>query len=222
MKYVSYWMQKQKTMLSEERLNQNYLMFINRMEKYGCKSEELLNDLGVKLRYATYNRNEEDGGCYDGALIDVTLNMLCKIGYQINENVFGANSNPTQQHILLHCDSKSLMKVLLLLNVSRAEMYEPETEQWKLKKGMLYRFSDSLNTTLKTGARTIYLCQKYNIKLTEEEFEALLYFDEEDDIPEKFRKPLCVLVRTAIAFTNVELRQIYEENNTLSKNTFEQ
>ena len=78
-------------MLSEERLNQNYLMFINRMEKYGCKSEAMLDEMGQRIKYATYNRNEEDGGCYNGAIIDVTLNKLCKLGYQLNENVFGAN-----------------------------------------------------------------------------------------------------------------------------------
>ena len=48
-------------MLSEERLNQNYLAFINRMEKYGCKSETLLDELGERIKYGTYNRNEEDG-----------------------------------------------------------------------------------------------------------------------------------------------------------------
>ena len=203
-------------MLSEERLNQNYLAFINRMEKYGCKSETLLDELGERIKYGTYNRNEEDGGCYNGSLIDVTLNVLCKIGYQINENVFGSGRP------FLQCDSKSLMKVLLLLNLSKAEMYEPETENWKLKKGMMFRFSDLLQTTLKTGARTVFLCQKYGIMLTEEEYEALLFFDMEDDVPDKYRSPLCMLVRAAVAFTAVELRQVYLDRNKLNKNTIEQ
>ena len=209
-------------MLSEERLNQNYLMFINRMEKYGCKSDALLDELGEKIKYATYNRNEEDGGCYNGALIDVTLNRLCKLGYQLNENVFGANGGQTVQHPFIYCDSKSLMKVLLLLNVSKAEMLEEETEQWKLKKGMLYRFSEGLKAPLKTGARTVYLCQKYGIKLTEEEYEAILFFDDEDDtVPEKFRNPLYMVVRTAVEFTAIELRQIYLDNNKLNNNELE-
>ena len=208
-------------MLSEERLNQNYLAFINRMEKYGCKSETLLDKLGERLKYGTYNRNEEDGGCYNGSLIDVTLNVLCKIGYQINENVFGGE-NALKRHIFLQCDSKSLMKVLLLLNIAKAEMYEPETENWKLKKGMMFRFSDSLQTSLNTGARTVYLCQKYGIKLTEEEFEALLFFDVEDEVPDKYRSPLCMLVRAAVAFTAVELRQIYLDKNKIEKNSLEQ
>ena len=209
-------------MLSEERLNQNYLTFINRMEKYGCKSEALLDALGEKIKYATYNRNEEDGGCYNGALIDITLNRLCKLGYQINESVFGANGNGTNQHPFLYSNAKSLMKALLLLNISKAEMYEPETEQWKIKKGMLYRFSDSLGTTLKTGARTVFLCQKFGIPLTEEEYEAILFYDVEDDVPDKFRNPLCMLVRTAVAFVSVELRQIYLDNNKLTKSSIEQ
>lgn len=209
-------------MLSEERLNQNYLMFINRLEKYGCKSETLLDELGEKIKYASYSRNEEDGGCYQGSLVDVTLNRLCKLGYQLNENVFGGNGKETAQHPFLYCDSKSLMKVLLLLNLSKAEMYEPETEQWKLKKGMLFRFSDTLCATLKVGARTLYLCQKHGIKLTEEEYEAILFFDAEDDtVPDKFRNPLCMVARMAVAFTAVELRQIYLDNNRLNNNEIE-
>ena len=209
-------------MLSEERLNQNYLMFINRMEKYGCKSDALLNELGERIKYASYNRNEEDGGCYTGSLIDVTLNRLCKLGFQINESVFGQNTNAVVQRPFLYCEPKSLMKVLLLLNLSKAEMYEPETEQWKLKKGMLYRFSDTLGATLKVGARTLYLCQKYGIKLTEQEYEAILYFDTDDDtVPDRFRNPLCMVARTAVAFTAVELRQIYLDNNRLNNNEIE-
>lgn len=203
-------------MLSEERLNQNYLMFINRLEKYGCKSETLLDELGSKIKYASYSRNEEDGGCYNGSLIDVTLNRLCKIGYQINQNVFNDG------HPFLVCDTKSLMKVLLLVNISKAEMYEAETETWKLKKGMLYRFSDSLSSALKIGERTLYLCQKYGIRLTEEEFEAIRFSDISDDVPDKYRNPLCILTRIALSLTSVELRQIYLDNNRLEKSTIEE
>lgn len=209
-------------MLSEERLNQNYLMFINRMEKYGCKSDALLDELGDRIKYASYNRNEEDGGCYKGSLIDVTLNRLCKLGFQLNESVFGQSQNGTLQHPFLYVDNKSLMKTLLLLNISKAEMYEEETEQWKLKKGMLFRFSSTLDATLKVGARTLYLCQKYGIKLTEQEYEAILYFDADDDtVPDRFRNPLCMVVRTAVAFTAVELRQIYLDNNRLNNTEIE-
>lgn len=209
-------------MLSEERLNQNYLMFINRMEKYGCKSDRLLDELGQKIKYATYGRSEEDGGCYPGALIDVTLNRLCKIGYQLNESVLGSNGGSAPQHPFLYASTKSLMRVLLLLNLSKAEMFEPETEQWKLKKGMLYRFNDNLGATFKSGVRTLFLCQKYGIMLTEEEYEAILFCDGEDDVPDKFRSPLCLIARTALSLTASELRAVAIDSNKMTKSKIEQ
>jgi hypothetical protein len=109
------------------------------------------------------------------------------------------------------------MRVLLLLNVSKAEMYVEETEEWKKKKGQMYKFYDS-DSMLNTGQRTLYLCQKYGIALDEDEYEAIMSADDTEDNAVRFRTPLYALVRTAKFLTLIELKRKWmaEHSNTPS------
>ena len=70
----------------------------------------------------------------------------------------------------------------------------------------MYEFAEN-KTKLKLGARSLYLCQKYGIQLEEEEFEAFLSIDTADDTGERFQSPLYSVVKAAMMFTLVELRQ---------------
>lgn len=201
-------------MLTEEKINQNYLTFVKKLETYGCYSEEMMNEIGDKVKYGTYSMQDEYGGCYAGSLVEVTLQTLCRIGYEINENAFGKNGKETFSHPLLAVNTAKLMRVLLLLNLGKAEMFVEETEQWKIKKGIMYKFRD-FDTNLKLGARTLFLCQKYGVKLEEDEYEAILSIDDSEDNGARFRNPLYTLVKAVKLFTMVELKQKW---NTTHKN----
>lgn len=207
-------------MLTEEKINQNYLTFLKKLETYGCYSEEMMNEIGDKVKYGTYSMQDEYGGCYAGSLIEITLQTLCRIGYEINENAFGKNGKETFSHPYLAVNTNKLMRVLLLLNLAKAEMFIDETEQWKLKKGIMYKFQD-FETALKLGARTLYLCQKYGIKLEEDEFEAILAIDDAEDNGARFRTPLYTLVKAVKLFTLVELRRKWEANHKNNVETME-
>ena len=61
-------------MLTEEKINANFLKFRNYLEKYDCFSEEMFNEIGEKIKYAPFSREKEYGGAEPGSLIDVTLN----------------------------------------------------------------------------------------------------------------------------------------------------
>lgn len=203
-------------MLTEEKINQNYLTFIKKLEAYNCYSEEMMNEIGDKVKYGAYSMQDEYGGCYAGSLVEVTLQTLCRIGYEINENAFGKNGKETFAHPCLAVNTNKLMRVLLLLNLAKAEMFIDETEQWKIKKGIMYKFQD-FETSLKLGARTLYLCQKYGIKLAEDEFEAILATDEADDNGARFRTSLYTMVKAVKLFTMVELRQKWlQEHQTVN------
>lgn len=193
-------------MLSEDRINQNYLIFIKKLEAYGCYSEEMMQDMGECIKYASYTRHDDYGGCYDGSLIDVTLHTLCRIGFEINEKAFGrcGDKDAEISHPYLAVNTNKLMRVLLLLNIAKADMFVPETEQWKIKRGQMYSFKD-FDTSMRLGERTLFLCQKYGIVLDEDEYEAILATDEETN-GERFRTPLYTLVKATKAFTMVELR----------------
>ena len=99
-------------------------------------------------------------------------------------------------------------------------MFVDETEQWKIKKGIMYKFQD-FETSLKLGARTLFLCQKYGIKLEEDEYEAILSIDDAEDNGARFRSPLYTLVKSVKLFTLVELRKKWEANHKNNTETIE-
>lgn len=209
-------------MITEDKINANYLKFIQYLEKYNCYSEQMITEIGDKIKIAPYSAQLEFGGAEPGGLIDVTLNTLCRIGAEINQYAFGNNGNIDKpiNHPLLCVNQNMLMKVLLLINISKVVSFVPNDSTWhKEKLGKMYNFID-FNTRLKLGQRSIYLCQKYGITLEEEEFEAFLALDNisiEDS--ESYHSPLYILVKSAIMFTSTELYK-KQKNNTI-KNIIE-
>jgi hypothetical protein len=193
-------------MLTQEKINSNFVQYVKRLEKYDCYSESLMNDLGEDIKNCSFSMNDDSGSAYQGSMVDVVLNVLCKIAYNINEKAFENEPN-------LKVNMNMLMRVLLLQHIAKAQMFVPQRESWKLKKGILYDFNDNLKAILKLGERTIFLCQKYGIKLNEEEYEALRYIDKTDDKADYMASPLCIIVKMANALTAIECKKRYQIKN---------
>ena len=81
-------------------------------------------------------------------------------------------------------------------------------EEWKIRRGINYEFVEN-KTHMRLGQRSLYLCQKYGIRLEEEEFEAFYSMDKTEEGNEGFNTPLYTLVKAAKNLTMVELRQEY-------------
>ena len=195
--------------ISEEKLNTNYLRFVKALERFNCYSEKLMEEYGERIKEAPYFMSESYGGCYKGALIDVTLNILCKIGVLLNRNVLGMDENGNIRFNNLCVNENMLMRVLLLTNISKAVMFVVNSNDWKRNNGFPYEFNQYLDSNLKMGERCVYMCQKYGIPLAEEEFEAILSSDKDDDYGDRFKSPICAIVNSARTLTAVELRQQY-------------
>ena len=123
--------------ITEEKINRNYLLWTEFLKKYNCYSEDLIKDYGEKIKVASFAMNETSGGAYQGSLLDIVLSNLCVIATHINEDAFGLNAKEKTKHAFLRVDKNSLMKVLLLQHISKAELFVPSNEQWKINKGML-------------------------------------------------------------------------------------
>ena len=201
--------------ISEEKINKNYILWLDCLKKYNCYSEDFINDYGDLIKNASFAMNKTSGGAYQGSLLDVVLGNLCVIAAHINEYGFGLNAKGVIRHPFLQVDKNSLMKVLLLQHISKAELFVSCNEQWKINKGIFYDFNPSLLTSLKLGDRSVYLCQRYGIKLTEEEFDAMKVLDKEEDKTNSFITPLAELVKIANQLTAIELYQKHKniENN---------
>lgn len=204
-------------MLTVEKINLNYITFCNKLKKYNCYSEQMIDDLGEQLKNCSFSLNNDSGSAYQGSLIDIVLNHLCSIAYSINEVAFGTNSKFSSMRVNIDM----LMRVLLLQHISKAEIFIDTRETWKINKGMLYEFNPNIKSALKLGERSLYLCQKYGISLTEEEYEAIRIIDKTDDDKIMFyMNPLCSIVKAANQFVATEMRQKYINNK--QKETIEE
>ena len=197
-------------MLTQEKIKTNYVIFTKLLEKYQCYSSEMMDDLGESIMNCSFAMNDDSGSAYQGSMIDVVVNILCRIARKMNE---GLEED-------LKVNNFVLMRVLLLQHISKAQMFVPQRESWKLKKGILYDFNDDLNAILKLGERTLYLCQKYNIKLSEEEFEAIKCIDKTEDKSDYILSPLCAIVKYANVMTAIECRTKQKSKN--KKETIEE
>lgn len=205
--------------MTPDKINANYLLFMQYLKKYDCYSEEMIKDIGDKIKIAPYSKEVEYGGAEPGSLIEVTLYKLCKIGAQINNKALGKNNGDTVSHPYLCVSQYMLMRVLLLMNLAKAEIFEPVTEDWKMRRGIMYDFVE-MKTKMKLGQRSLYMCQKYGIKLSEEEFDAFSTIDISDETGERFLSPLYAIVKTAKMLTLIELRQEYLRS--IENNKFEE
>lgn len=196
--------------LSEEIINKNYVTWTECLKNYDCLSDEMLEDIGEDIKNASWSLDVKNGAGR-GSMLRVVLKNLCTIAAHINDGAFGDNGKGGDKHQLLKVDRKSLMKVLLLQHISKAIIFTPTTEQWKKNKGMLYDFNNELSTTMKLGERSIFICMKYGIKLTEEEYEAMRIVDKDEEKSYGFLNPLCEIVKIANQLTAIEVFRT--ENN---------
>ena len=193
--------------LTEEKLNKNYVLWIEQLKKYNCYSEELIEEYGDKIKIASFSLNDEKRKTYKKTIIDDDLYNLCVIANHINEHAFGTNDKGKVKHNNLYVNKSSLFKVLLLQHISKAEMFIPVTEQWKINKGILYEFNQNLMTSMKLGERSLFICSKYGIQFTEEEYAAMKVLDKDEDKTNSFITPLEQLVKISNQLTAIETYQ---------------
>ena len=199
--------------LTEEKINKNYLLWIEQLKKYNCYSEELIEDYGDKIKIASFSLNDISGSAYQGSLLDVVLYNLCAIANHINEKAFGMNNKGKVQHNHLYVNKSNLFKVLLLQHISKSEMFVPVTEQWKINKGIFYEFNPNLMTSMKLGERSLFICSIYGIQFTEEEYAAMKVLDKDEDKTNSFITPLEQLVKISNQLTAIETYQRNKNSN---------
>ena len=190
-------------MLSEEKIKFNYSVFISKLEKYNCLTEKLKQDdeFNNKLMNASAFVNEDSGGAYAGSLIE-HANRVAVIAYKINESL--------AKEVQISPDS--IVRVSYLFGISKAIMLEANTVEYEIKRGKLYRFANNL-PAIKGSELSIYLCNKYDIELTQEEFEAILIIDKDCDIQSKiFSSVLTNIIKSANDLAISEKKAKYKNN----------
>ena len=191
-------------MISEELKSKNINLFFNKLNNLGIDTEKMEATLKDKLENASFSMNADSNCAYDGSLIHIVLRTFTPIAIKLNEIL------PEE----IRVDLKSLIKVCLLINISKSEMFVKNDNQWEVeKRGILYKYAKS-EVALKMGARSILLCQELGITFTPEEFEAMLILDKDDsDLQSKFySNPLSVIIKQANELTHLNNRIIFNKN----------
>ena len=188
-------------MLTEEKINLNYVGFVGKLQKFGCYTEKLEKDIDFndKLKKASAFLKDDSGGAYAGSLVE-HITRIALIAFKLNETLFKEAQVPVE----------SLIKTCYLFQISKALMIEENTIEYEVKKGKLFKFVDNLNA-IKTGEYSIYLCAKYGIDLTIDEHEAILSIDKEDNNQTKFfSNILSTIIKSSNDLANSERKIRYK------------
>jgi len=172
-------------MLTIPQLEHNKAKFIETNQKYNIMTKELEDFLGDALYTSPASTTLSMVGCYPGGLLNHTI-KACKYAVKVNDILPETLKQPVS----------SIVKVVFLSQIGKVFMFCPVTEEWKLKQGKMYDFCDD-TVRLRVGERSIYYATNYGVKLTEEEYQAILNLDkdDEDKMAKYFSSPLTQVIK---------------------------
>ena len=186
-------------MINEEIKEKNLLLVKKKLEEIGIQlnMDSLIEN---KIKNATFTITNENGLAYEGSLLNVILRILTPFAIKINDAL------PEN----IRVDKNSLIKVCLLSNISKCEMFEPNDNEWeKEKRGMLFKYAKS-NIALKMGMKSLILSQQMGVTFTPEEIEAITIIDRRSDDEQTmfFSNPISVVLKQAHELTYLSTRLI--------------
>lgn len=156
--------------LEQAKIVANAKKYFETATKNGFMNDELMSFLGEEFIKAPATSMTSYHNAFEGGLIDHLLKVA---KYAINVN----NSLPEDERV----DQTSLIKVCLLHGIGKAKLYTPCTSEWHRKnQGKMYEFNEDL-VSMRVGERSAYYAISHGVKLTEEEYTAILFFDKTDD-----------------------------------------
>ena len=176
-----------KMSISNEQFESEFEKFRDNLIEAGLENLALDEGLKKVLKVASCALNEDTGCAYPGSLL-VHINLITALARRISKMISGTFT----------IEETSLLKVCLLMHLSKFDMYEPNDNQWEIeKRGLNYKFSE-LEGKLKFGERSALMALNNGIKLTPIEFEAFKCLDNEKDGNSKYGDSiLTTIVRQA-------------------------
>tara|TARA_B100000242_G_scaffold272396_1_gene225234 strand:+ start:787 stop:1362 length:576 start_codon:yes stop_codon:yes gene_type:complete len=158
--------------MDTEKLLSNFENYSKVLKKYFPDSgiETFLEDFGVRITTCPRGLTEADGG-QPGALIDFMLKvaLVAREHADVLAGRFGENA-VCKRTVARVC----LVHEIGKLGSDEHELFVTQESQWHRDKlGQRFKYNEEC-TKMAAGHRALYLLQKYNINLTEEEWIAIL------------------------------------------------
>ncbi len=154
-------------MLTEENKNLELLDFFGELEKIGISPVDIVDY--DKLVNAPAGMSEDTGNSFSGGLV-FHCNFVLKIARKLAKMVSNTFT----------IDDASLVKVCLLHQIAKAEMFVENDDSWGLKRDFLYKFAETPGV-LKVGERSLCLCMNSGVKFSPIEFEAMRVLDKDGE-----------------------------------------
>lgn len=165
--------------INQETIIKNTKKYFETANKLGFMTEELIQFLGESFIKAPASSMTDFHNAFEGGLIDHLLRVT-KYAVLINKSL------PVEEQV----NEISLIKVCLLHQIGKSILYVPCTSEWHRKnQGKMFEFNETL-VSMRVGERSIYYATNNGVKLTEEEFSAILFFDKTDDKMSEFHNSM--------------------------------
>ena len=187
--------------LDQAKIVANTKKYFDTATKNGFMNDELMSFLGEEFIKAPASSMSDYHNAFEGGLIDHLLKVA---SYAVKIN----NTLPDDEKV----DQTSLLKVCLLHGIGKAKLYKPCTSEWHRKnQGKMYDFNNDL-VSMRVGERSAYYLLSHGIKLTEEEYSAILFFDKTDDRMSDYHNSM---VGELLKMGNILAIKNAQKNNTL-------
>jgi hypothetical protein len=176
--------------LEQEKIVANTKKYFDTTTKLGFMTEDLIKFLGESFIKAPASTMTDLYNAFEGGLIDHLLRVT---SYAVKFN----NALPEEEKV----DQNSLIKVCLLHQIGKANLYKPCESEWHRKnQGKMYEFNSDVSS-MRVGERSVYYAMSHGVKFTEEEYSAILNFDKNDDkMSEYHNSTVGDLLKTAALF----------------------
>ena len=191
-----------KTIELKDKILKNKQTFLEKNELYGILNKELLDYLGEDLLTAPASTMTSLHNAFPGGLID---HVLKTTKYAIGINKLLPDS--------ISVDAQSIVKVCFLHQIGKTFLYKWCESEWhRNNQGKMYEFNEEL-ISMKIGERSVYYAMKYGIKLSEEEYQAIVNYDKpEDDKQSKwYGSTLSTILKQANELAIIEEKNNYNE-----------
>ena len=156
--------------LEQTKIVANTKKYFDTATKLGFMNDDLMTFLGEEFIKAPASSMADLHNAFEGGLVDHLLRVA---NYAVRIN----NALPEDEKV----DQTSLLKVCLLSQIGKANLYKPCLSEWHRKnQGKMYEFNNDL-VSMRVSERSLYYALSHGIKFTEEEYSAVIFSDKNDD-----------------------------------------
>lgn len=185
-----------------EFIEKNYGQTVGLLDRFKLEPlQKLLENFSTEYAVAPASTNKEYHCAFPGGLCYHNLCVLQWAGK------FGGAVGITNK--------ESLLKVSILHDIGKVgeegkPYYMQTQEKWKRDKGWMYEINPDL-TSIKVPQRSLYLAQKYDIPLTQDEYMAILLADgqlDETNRYYRYKEPeLATIMHYSVYWARLEAKK---------------